>query len=85
MQKVKDCTACLVTGKNPEYQIPKNQHGKLEKITNREQELQIDFTGKVHIKIQKGKSQILIALDRSTNDRQRKFVKQPKQKKFLTF
>ena len=31
-QKVKDCTACLATGKNLKYQIPKNQYGKLEKI-----------------------------------------------------
>ena len=32
-QKVTDCTACLITGKNPKDQIPKNQFGKLENVT----------------------------------------------------
>ena len=32
-QKVKDCTACLATGKNLKSQIPKNQYGKLEKFS----------------------------------------------------
>ena len=47
-QKVKDCIACLATAKNPKYQVPKNQHMKLEKLTELGQELQIDFTGKLH-------------------------------------
>ena len=29
-QKVKDCTACLATGENLNYQIPKNKHGNLK-------------------------------------------------------
>ena len=37
-QKVKDCTACLATGKNLKYQIPKNQYGKLEKLSEPGQE-----------------------------------------------
>ena len=63
-QKVKDCTACLATGKNLKYQIPKNQYGKLEKISEPGQELQIDFTGKLHNKKLNGEPQILIAIDR---------------------
>ena len=63
-QKVKDCTACLATGKNLKYQIPKNQYGKLEKLSEPGQELQIDFTGKLHNKNLNGEPQILIAIDR---------------------
>ena len=49
-QRVKDCTACLATGKNLKYQIPKNKYGKLEKLSEPGQEIQIDFTGKLHNK-----------------------------------
>ena len=63
-QNVKDCTACLATGKNLKYQIPKNQYGKLEKLSEPGQELQIDFTGKLHNKKLNGEPQILIAIDR---------------------
>ena len=63
-QKVKDSTAHLVTGKNLRYQIPKNQHGKLEKLTEPEQVLQLYFTGKFHNKNLIGQSQVLIAIDR---------------------
>ena len=45
--KVKDCTAYLATGKNLNYQIPKKHYGKLEKLTEPGQEIQIDFTGKI--------------------------------------
>ena len=63
-QKVKDCTACLSTGKNLNYQIPINQHGKLEKLTEPGQEPQTDFTGKLHNKKLNGEPQILIAVAR---------------------
>ena len=56
-QKVMDCTACLATRKNLKYQIPKNQYEP-------GQELQIDFTGKLHEKSLNGEPQILIAIDR---------------------
>ena len=49
-EKVKDCTACLATGKYLKHQTPKNQYGKLEKLSEPGQELQIDFTGKLHNK-----------------------------------
>ena len=48
--KVKDCTVCLATGKNLKYQITKNQYGKLEKLSGAGQELQINFTAKLHNK-----------------------------------
>ena len=49
-QRVKDCTACLATGKTLKYQIPKNKYGQLEKLSEPGQELQIDFTGTLHNK-----------------------------------
>ena len=45
--KVKDCTACLASGKNLKYQLPKKHYRKLEKLTEPSQEIQIDFTGKL--------------------------------------
>ena len=63
-QRVKDCTACLATGKNLKYQIPKNKYGKLEKLSEPGQEIQIDFTGKLHNENLNGEPQILIAIDR---------------------
>ena len=62
--KVKDCTACLASGKNLKYQLPKKHYGKLETLTEPGQELQIDFTGKLHNKNIHGDVQILIAIDR---------------------
>ena len=47
-QRVKDCTACLATGKYLKYQISKNQYGNLEKLYEPGQELQPDVTGKLH-------------------------------------
>ena len=48
--KVKDCTACLASGKNLNYQLPKKHYGKLEKLSEPGQELEIDFNGKLHNK-----------------------------------
>ena len=62
--KVKDSTACLASGKNLKYQLPKKHYGKLEKLTKPGQEIQIDFTGKLHNKNIHGEVQILIAIDR---------------------
>ena len=52
------------TGNNLKYRLPQNQHGKLEKLTEPGQELQIDFTRKLHNKKLNGEAQILIAVDR---------------------
>ena len=62
--KVKDCTACFASGKNPKYQLPKKHYGKLEKLTEPGQEIQIDFTGKLHNKNIHGEVQILKAKHR---------------------
>ena len=62
--KVQDCTACLASGKNLKYQLPKKHYGKLEKLSEPGQEIQIDFTGKLHKKHLHGETQILIAVDR---------------------
>ena len=62
--KVKDCTACLASGKNPKYQLPSKHYGKLEKLIEPGQEIQIDFTGKLHNQKIHGDVQILVAVDR---------------------
>ena len=48
--KVKSCIACMSSGKNLKYQLPKNESGKLKTLTEPGQEIQIDFTGKLHNK-----------------------------------
>ena len=45
--KVKDCTACLASGKNLKNQLPSKHYGKLEKLTDPGEEKQIDFTRKL--------------------------------------
>ena len=62
--KVKDCTSCLASGKNLKYQLPSKHYGKLEKLTEPGQEIQIDFTEKLHNQKIHGDVQILIAVDR---------------------
>ena len=84
-QKVKDCTACLATGKNLKYQIPKNQYGKLEKLSEPGQELQIDFTGKLHNKNLNGKHQIKIAIDRFNKWPTAKISKTSDTKEIISF
>ena len=63
-QKVKDCIACLATGRNPKYQIPKNKHCELKTLNESGQKLQIHFTGKTHDKNLNEDVQLLIAIDR---------------------
>ena len=62
--KVKDCTACLASGKSLKYQLPKKHYGKLEKLSEPGQEIQIDFSGKLHNRNLNGEVQKLIAVDR---------------------
>ena len=62
--KVKDCIACLASGKNLKYQLPSKHYGKLEKLTEPGQELQIDFTVKLHNQKIHGDVQILIKYGR---------------------
>ena len=44
--KVKSCIACMSSGKNLKYQLPKNESGKLKTLTEPGQEIRIYFTGK---------------------------------------
>ena len=62
--KVKDCTACLASGKNLKYQSPSKHFGKLEKLTEPGHEIQIDFTGKLHNQNINRDVHILITVDR---------------------
>ena len=62
-KKVKNCIACLSSGMNLKYQLPKNESGKLTTLTEPGQEIQIDFTGKLHNKKLNGEN-LLIAVDR---------------------
>ena len=45
--KVKDCTACFASGKSLKYQLPSNHYGKLKKLTEPGQKLQIVFNWKI--------------------------------------
>ena len=83
--KVKDCTACFTSGKNLKYQLPKKYYGKLENLTEPGQELQIDFTGKVHYKNIHGEVQILIAVDRFSKWQTVKICKTTETKEFTNF
>ena len=49
-EKVKNCIAGLSSSKYLKYQIPKNESVKLKVLTEPGQEIQIDFTGKLHKK-----------------------------------
>ena len=84
-QRVKDCTACLATGKNLKYQIPKNKYGKLEKLSKLGQEIKIDFTGKMHNKNLNGELQILIAIDRFSKWPTAKLCKTSETKEVTSF
>ena len=48
--KTKNCVACMASGKNLNYQLPKTNFGKLNTLTEPGQEIQIDFTGKLNHK-----------------------------------
>ena len=63
-EKTKHCVACMASGKNLKYQIPKREFGKLKTLTELGQEIQIDLSGKLNNKKLNGEHQILIAVDR---------------------
>ena len=71
--------------KNLKYQIPKNQHGKLEKLTEPKQELRIDFTGKLYNKNFNGESFLFIAIDRFSIWPTAKICKTAETKEVLNF
>ena len=84
-EKVKNCIACLSSGKNLKYQIPKNGNGKLKILTEPGQEIQIDFTGKLHNKKLNGESQLLIAIDRFSKWPTVKICKTTETKEVINF
>ena len=62
--KIKNCVACMASGKNLNYNIPRDNFGKLKTLTEPGQENQIDIPGKLNHKKLNREHQILIALDR---------------------
>ena len=62
--KTKNYVACMSSGKTLNYQLPKNEFGKLKTMTEPGQEIQIYFSGKLNNKKPNGEHQILIAIDR---------------------
>ena len=83
--KVKFCIACMSSGKNLKYQLPKNESGKLKSLTAPGQEIQIDFTGKLHNKKLNGENQLLIAVDRFSKWPTVKICKTSESKEVINF
>ena len=83
--KIKDCTACLASGNSLKYQLPKKYYGKLEKQTEPGQEIQFDFTGKLHNKNIHGEVQTLIAVDRFSRWPTGKICKTSETKEVIQF
>ena len=83
--KTKDCTACLASGKNLKYQLPKSHYGNLKTLTGPGQEIQIDFTGILHNKKMNGDVQILIAIDRFSKWPTVKICKTAETKEVINF
>ena len=75
----------MALGKNLNYQVPKNNFGKLKKLTEPGQEIQIDFTGKLNYKKLNGKQQILIAIDRFSEWPTVKICKSSETKEIVNF
>ena len=84
-EKVKNCIACLSSGKNLKYQIPKNENGKLKILAELGQEVQIDFTGKLNNKKLNEESQLLIAIDRFSKWPTVKICKTTETKEVINF
>ena len=83
--KVKDCTSCFALGKNLEYQVPKKYYGKLEKLSEPGQEIQVHIIGKLHNKQIHGDTQILIAVDRFCKWLTLKICKSSETKEVINF
>ena len=73
----------MASGKNLNYQLPKNNFGKLKTLTEPGQEIQIDFTGKRNHKKLNGEHQILIAIDRFSKWQTAKICKSSETKEFI--
>ena len=84
-EKTKNCVACMASGKNLKYQIPKREFGKLKTPTEPGQEIQIDFSGKLNNKKLNGEHQILIAVDRFCKWPTAKICKSAETKEVINF
>ena len=83
--KTKNCVACMSSGKNLKYLLPKNEFGKLKTLTEPGQEIQIDVCGKLNNKKLNGERQILIAIDRFSKWPTAKSCKSSETKEVLNF
>ena len=83
--KTKNCVACMSSGKNLKYQLPKHEFGKLKTLTEPGQEIQIDFSGKLKNKKLNGDHQILIAIDRFSKWPTAKICKSSETKEVIIF
>ena len=83
--RTKNCVACMSSGKNLNYQIPKNETGKLKTLTEPGQEIQIDFSGKLNNKKLNGEHKLLIAVDRFSEWPTVKICKSTETKEVLNF
>ena len=77
--------ACMASGKNLNYQIPKNNFGKVKPLTEQGQKFQIDFSGKLNHKKLNGIQQILIAIDRFSKRPTVRICKSSETKEVLSF
>ena len=84
-ENAKNCAACMDSGKNLKYQIPKREFGKLKSLTEPGQEIQIDFSGKLNNEKLNGEYQILIAVDRFSKWPTAKICKSAETKEVLNF
>ena len=83
--KAKNCVACMSSGTNLKYQLPKNEFGKLKTLTEPGQEIQIDFSGKLNNKKLNGEYQIIIAIDRFSKRPTATICKSSETKEVLNF
>ena len=81
--KTKNCVACMSSGKNLKYQLPKNEFGKLKTQTKPGKEIQIDC--EMNNKKLNGEHQILIAIDRFSKWPTAKICKSSETKEVLNF
>ena len=84
-EKAKNCVACMASGKNLKYQIPKREFGKLKTLTEPGQEIQIDFSGKLNNEKLNGDDQMLIVVDRFSKWPTAKICKSAETKEVLNF
>ena len=83
--KTKNCVACMSSGKNLIFELPKNEFGKLKTITEPGQEIQINFSGKLNNKKVNGEYQIVIAIDRFSKWPTAKIRKSSETKEVINF